>query len=128
MITSIEKVQDEIIYPFPSFDGFVVYVWERTRNSIPQFTWLVVYLDLINTTDKNQGQVIDDTSLQCPDVIIIKHSSRVGILFSIVCEALLSECICYSRRYGRVMIFQLLRAYILTHCALVTPYIYIDLG
>ena len=36
------KVWDEITYPFPTFNGCAVEVWERTSNFIPQFIMDVI--------------------------------------------------------------------------------------
>ena len=62
----LSKMWDDIIYPFPNFNGFTVEVWEWINNFIPHFIiqvstypWLTSYIFrsmfLKNRVDKNSS-------------------------------------------------------------------------
>ena len=65
------KVCDEIIYPFPNFNGVTVEVWEWINNFIPHF-------------------IMDVITHPCWDYMLI-HVSKEGHCYAVVIHEILSK-------------------------------------
>ena len=75
---------DEIIFPFPNFNGATVEVWEWINNFIPHFTGRVItypvmckyVFEIIDTTEalkRNMSKCVASSLLVCWFFSTMKH-------------------------------------------------------